>query len=93
MIKLKVTIEADHTVHAEGGTAYTNIDLSPADALALLQGLEANRTQITDLATNYATNYYDCRECGYTHHKSVTVCPSLSDELKGENHEPLHRES
>jgi hypothetical protein len=86
MIKLKVSLEEDHTIHVDGGTSYVNIDLSPTDALALLQGLEANRTQITDLATNY----YDCRECGYTHHKSVTVCPSLSDELKGENHEPLH---
>jgi hypothetical protein len=73
MIKLKVSLEEDHTIHVDGGTSYVNVDLSPADALALLQGLEANRAQITD----FATNYYDCRECGNTHHKSVTVCPRL----------------
>ena len=77
MLKLKVTIEEDHTVHVEGGIAlaYTNMDLPPADALALLQELEKNRAQITD----YATNFYDCPECSYTHHKSVRVCPNLEE--------------
>jgi len=75
-LKLLIEEEEDHTIHVDGGTSYVNIDLSPVDALALLQELEANRAQITD----YAINYYDCRECGYTHHKSVTVCPTLEEE-------------
>lgn len=53
-----------------------NLELSPTVAYELLQALDAQREEIEDMANTY----YDCRECGGTHHKDVKVCPSLAKE-------------
>ncbi len=49
------------------------IDLRCREALNLLRWLLQHQAFLLDRANNY----YDCRECGYTHHRSVSVCPTL----------------
>ena len=76
---MKVTIEKGqvHNVSIQGGFSgpYINLDLSPHVAYELLCALEAKREEIKDLATNY----YECNECGETHHTSL-VCPNRERE-------------
>ena len=43
------------------------------EALKLLRWLQQSEPFLLD-RTN---NFYDCRECGYMHHRSVVVCPTL----------------
>ena len=75
---MKVTFDKNwiHTVTIQGEFTgpYFNLDISPAGAYELLLALEAVRTELIDLATNY----YDCTECGQTHHNDVKICPLLS---------------
>ncbi len=49
------------------------LGLRLGEALKLLRWLQQSEPFLLD-RTN---NYYDCRECGYMHHRSVTVCPTL----------------
>lgn len=81
---MKITIHRGsvHSVSIQSGFSGPMIDLDLSAALAyeLLQGLDANRAEIKDLATNY----YDCRECGETHHNSVSVCPALREREEGD---------
>jgi hypothetical protein len=46
------------------------INLPPYEALGLLAWLRSQEAFLQDRANNY----YDCKECGETHHKSVKVC-------------------
>lgn len=52
-----------------------NLELSPSVAYELLLALDAKREEIEDMANTY----YDCRECGETHHKAIKVCPALRE--------------
>lgn len=76
---MQITIDRkDHIVYiSDDYPRFTDLSMSPSDALALLKALESKRDELNDLATNY----YDCKECGQTHHKSVKDCPSLSQEI------------
>jgi hypothetical protein len=56
------------------GRLVTLLALSPVDAYALLQALDAQRDVLRDLATNY----YDCPECGFSHRRGE--CASLAQE-------------
>jgi hypothetical protein len=50
------------------------INLSAHEALGLLAWLRQHEALLQDRAYNY----YDCSECGETHHKSVKVCPMIA---------------
>jgi hypothetical protein len=67
-----------HSVEVQGGFTGPFIDLqiSAAVAYELLQALEAKREEIREMANQY----YDCSECGQTHHTSVSVCPTIEKE-------------
>lgn len=55
-------------------SAYGNkIMLSAQESLDLLTWLGTLEPVLQD----QANNYYDCRECGERHPKSVIVCPTL----------------
>ena len=47
--------------------------LSAQEALHLLAWLR----EYEELLQDQARNYYDCRECGDRHQKSVRICPTL----------------
>ncbi len=49
------------------------VDLHCQEALKLFGWLHHHHAFLLDRANNY----YDCHECGGTHHRSVTVCPTV----------------
>jgi hypothetical protein len=49
------------------------LDLRCREALKLFDWLLQHHAFLVDRASNS----YDCRECGLTHHRSVSVCPTL----------------
>ncbi len=49
------------------------VDLRCREALKLFGWLGHHHAFLLDRANNY----YDCQECGYVHHKSVLICPTL----------------
>lgn len=67
-----------HSVVIDGGFngPYINMEVSPAIAYELFQALGTYSSEIRDMVQNY----YDCNECGQTHHKSVKVCPNVAEE-------------
>lgn len=77
---MKVTINKGcyQSVEISSGidAPFLETELSLVQAYDLLRALEAKRDELHDLATNY----YDCPDCAQTHHKSVTVCPSIGQE-------------
>jgi hypothetical protein len=74
-MRISIDKTGSYTVSISGDFTgpYINLDVSPAVAYDLLLSLDKVRDELRDLAQNY----YDCSECGETHHKSIKSCPNI----------------
>ena len=75
-MKILLNRGTTYSVEIQGGYPYINLELPPTTVYELILALDAKREEIRDMANNY----FECRDCGETHHKSVMVCPNTSDE-------------
>jgi hypothetical protein len=71
---MNVTVEKGryHSVSIQGDFTgpYIDLTISAKQAYELIRALDAHRSEILDMATNY----YTCNDCGETHHNSVKIC-------------------